>query len=113
MPPDRSIITGGRAVDWITETCAPVPCTQLAQWADRQQAAEVALAGVDHEHLGLRLLQVARESRDSLGTIGAPEVITFAALLQAAVGQATLEEDEATAWAVIAADVLAAQDTST
>lgn len=34
--------------------------------------------------------------------------MTLAALLEAAVDQATLDGDEATAWAVIAADVFAA-----
>lgn len=106
MPSPR-FITGGRAVDWITENNLPAQRPQLDQWADRQQAAQVALTGTEGEHVGLRGLQAARASAETVATVGAPEVITLAALLQAAVGQATLEGDEATAWAVIAADVLA------
>lgn len=105
--PSPHIVTGGRAVDWITETCLPVPRRQLEQWSDRQHAAQVALAGTEGEHIGLRGLWAARASVESVATVGAPEVITLAAMLQAAVGQAALEGDEATAWAVIAADVLA------
>ena len=106
MLPNRSIVTGGRAEDWITETCSPVPRHEADLWPDRQHAAQVALADVEADHIGLQLLQAARASGESLASVGAPEVITLAALLQAAVGRAALDGDEATAWAVIAADVL-------
>ena len=113
MSSDRSIITGGRAVDWVTETSMPVARPELAHWADRQNAAQVVLAGVDHDHVGLRLLRTVREARDTVNPVGASEVLACAALLQAAVGQATLDGDETSAWAVIAADLLAVRDNGT
>ena len=105
-PMSRHIVTGGRPEDWVTESGAPVPRRELALWDSRRHAAETVLADTEHDHAGLALIRTIRSTSEPQ-QVGATEVLTVAALLQAAVAQAVEDGDEPTAWAAVAAMTLA------
>ena len=105
------MITGGRAEDWVTETAHPVPRRELALWDERREAASLVTAPAGEPLTGLRQLLAVRSAANP-EVVGASEVLTVAALLATAMHQAITDGHEASAWAVIAADVMKARRAS-